>query len=126
MADEQQMYQAKSQADAQASQQATQVKMQLEQAKTQAQIQLEQAKAEIQKELDAQKFEQQKALKELDNLHKLEQIRASLSMEEEFGVSPAQLKDEPGKKKSLTKVSPAPPTRVTPPTTGTSPSKIME
>ena len=127
MADEQQMYQAKSQADAQASQQATQVKMQLEQAKLQAQIQLEQTKAQIQKDLDAQKFEQQKALKELDNLHKLEQIRASLSMEEEFGRSPAQLNSDPDKKKgSLTKVSPAPPTRVTPPTTGTSPSKIME
>ena len=126
MADEQQMYQAKSQADAQASQQASQVKMQLEQAKIQAQIQLEQVKAEIQKDLDSQKFEQQKALKELDNVHKLEQIRASLSMDEEFGVSKAQLNDKPGEKKSLTKVSPAPPTRVTPPTTGTSPSKIME
>ena len=109
MQDEQASYQAKAQADAQASQASVQSKMMLEEAKAQALIMLENTKKQNELEISNQTFEQQKALKELDNLHKLEQIRASLSMSEEFGVSPAQLKDDGDKKKgSLTKVSPAP------------------
>ena len=126
MKQEQESYQAKAQADAQAAQASVESKITLERAKAEALMALETTKKENELQLSREKFEQQKALKELDNIHKLEQIRASLSMDEEFGRSPAQLKDDSGKKGSLTKVSPAPPTKVTPPTAGFSPSKIRE
>ena len=112
---EQASYQAKAQADAMASQQSAQSKAMLEQMKVESEMKLEQMKAELKSQADEREFQYKKELAELNNLHKLEQIRASLAFNEEFSDD---------SDKSLTKVSPSPPTKVTPPTSMAQPSKL--
>ena len=112
---EQASYQAKAQADAMASQQSAQSKAMLEQMKVESEMKLEQMKAELKSQADEREFQYKKELAELNNLHKLEQIRASLAFNEEFADD---------SDKSLTKVSPSPPTKVTPPNNMAQPSKL--